>query len=254
MKVRATIFYVLAAGALAFIFGAVSLHPAIPTGNISKQKLPATVLWAWEGEEDLSYIDPKKVAVAFHTAHVRVERGEIHIRRRHHRLIVPAGTKLLAVAHFSVADADPRLIEKLRNNVIDLVEQPGVIGLQLDYEAVASQRDFYKQLATDIRGHLSQDYMFTATALASWCLGDTWMDPRPFDEITPMLFDMGRPAAQIRRTFAAGGDFVPEYCKSSVGLKLGEQAPALFPERRIYIFNPSPWNADDYRKATALYP
>ena len=57
-----------------------------------------------------------------------------------------------------------------------------------------------------------------------------------------MLFRMG-PGEQARRNFS------PALCRSSAGVSTDEPLPAPPAARRLYIFNPRPWNRSDFRDA-----
>ena len=55
------------------------------------------------------------------------------------------------------------------------------------------------------------------TALASFCVGDRWLDGLPVDEVVPMIFRMGTDNERIRSFLAAGNDFQDPMCRTSYG-------------------------------------
>ena len=56
------------------------------------------ILWAWEHPEDLSFIDPKEVSVAFLAKTIYLWGDNVNVRPRMQPLSIPRGTKLIAVA------------------------------------------------------------------------------------------------------------------------------------------------------------
>jgi len=117
--------------------------------------------------------------------------------------------------------------------------------LQVDYEAVVSQRAFFIDAIAALRRRLP-DAAISVTALASWCLNESWTSQLAADEVVPMLFRMGYDGRRARTHLARGGDFRAAECRSSIGVATDELPPALPPGRRVYVFNPQRWNADTY--------
>ena len=85
------------------------------------------------------------------------------------------------------------------------------------------------------------------TALASWCLGDRWLEDLPIDEAVPMLFRMGTDEEPVRAALARG-DFHDPRCRFSYGLATDEPLPALRPGRRLYLFHPNAWTEPAYTR------
>ncbi len=84
------------------------------------------------------------------------------------------------------------------------------------------------------------------TALASWCLGDCWLDGLPVDEAVPMLFEMGPDGHRVRHHLASGGDFAHELCRRSYGVATYEPIPALRDGRRVYVFHDRAWTQEAF--------
>src|SRR5215475_8490357 len=61
--------------------------------------MPRLVLWAWDRDDDLSFIDPRDTAVAYLAATVILRGDTVLLAPRGNRLIPPPGTRLVAVAH-----------------------------------------------------------------------------------------------------------------------------------------------------------
>ena len=137
----------------------------------------------------------------------------------------------------------------------DAARLPGVSALQIDFDAAESEQGFYAALLKDLRKRLPQGMPLSITALASWCIGDPWLErlpPGTIDEAVPMLFRMGPDGANIASYLESGHEFRPRVCRSSLGVSTDESfSRALLEEqvqrsadnwsaKRIYIFRPTP--------------
>ena len=146
---------------------------------------PRIVLWAWERPEDLSFIDTEEIGVAFLAKTIVMEGDAVSIRPRLQPLNVPDGTALMAVAR--IESKRPALTDLQRTDVVSAVEKmaelPEVRAIQVDFDAVESERVFYEALLRDLRGRLPKAIRLSITALASWCIGDTWIKNLPVDEL-----------------------------------------------------------------------
>jgi len=59
-----------------------------------------------------------------------------------------------------------------------------------------------------------------------------------------MLFRMGPVGENLKRRLAQGGDFADRNCRSSIGIAVDTPPQGLPSGRRVYIFNPHPWNRE----------
>jgi hypothetical protein len=196
------------------------------------------VWWAWEQPEDLRGLPaPEEVAALLRT--LRDEGGALQVIPRRQPLRIDPGTPLTAVVRLEL-DGQP-LIEEVVAALLPAVSRPEVVRLQLDFDARASQRAWYRALLEALRPRLSVP--LSITALASWCTGDPWLEGAPIDEQVPMLFDLGADAPVLQARLARGGDVLPD-CQSAWGLSsAGELFPPPSP-RRIYLFHPGPGSAE----------
>jgi hypothetical protein len=125
-------------------------------------------------------------------------------------------------------------------------ELPNVFGIQIDFDAAVSEREFYRSLLMDLRQTLPDDLPLSMTALASFCVGDRWLSDLPVDEAVPMIFRMGTDDRPIRNLLGGGSDFKEPLCRKSYGLALDEPLRMKFDDgRRFYVFNVRPWTAQD---------
>jgi hypothetical protein len=202
------------------------------------------MLWAWQRAEDLRFIDSQSTGVAYlaGTARIRAN-GTSAFEPRLQPMRVPPGTALLALVRIesatrhASAETAP-LIEMVRQ----ISRAPGVLGVQIDFDARASEHEFYLSLLSGLRSRLS--IPVSVTALASWCDGDQWLEHSAIVEAVPMFFRMG--TGEARNMIVATG-----VCRSSIGLSMDEPWPAHRPAgiQRIYLFSPRAWSADVYSLA-----
>jgi hypothetical protein len=207
-------------------------------------EFPRIMIWAWERPEKLDFIDPRETGVAFLASTVSIRGGLVTVHPRLQPLVVAPGTALMAVVRVESKDAPlPVSRVEVEHAVLDATELRGVRALQLDFDARASERDFYRGLLRDLRRVLPESMPLSITALASWCQYDDWISDLPVAEAVPMLFRMGADP------YRPGDDFRPGVCRSSVGISTDEPLTEIPRGRRVYIFHPRSWSRQDLRAA-----
>ncbi|MBF0285330.1 MAG: DUF3142 domain-containing protein [Magnetococcales bacterium] len=217
--------------------------------------MPAMMLWVWDHPQDLNFIDPQKVGVAFLAERIFLRGDRVEMIPRGHPIFMPPGTVRVAVVRIEAA-SDAVLSLEQRREVADAVlsvqRHARLSGIQVDFEAVASHRPFYRALLNDLRRRWPTDLAFSITALASWCQEKKWLDDLPADEVVPMFYRMGEDAGrELRRHFANGGEFRQPICRNPMGLSIDEPRPPHRPGRRLYWFNPKPWTPSVWRQIVA---
>lgn len=247
-------------GVLILLCAATFTGCALKAANQVKvnREMPPTILWAWERDEDLRFLDPQKFGVAFLAQTLILEQDEIVFRPRRQPLQLAPETYLIAVTRIETGKEKtrrPMLSEKQKTEIVALVrrtlELPGVKAVQIDFDVVVSERNFYKNLVNDLRKNLPENTPLTMTALASWCVGDRWLNEMPVDEVVPMAFRMGADDKPIRDFLAKANDWREPLCKGSYGVALDEPLQMKFkPNRRFYVFNSdsSGWKAEDLKR------
>jgi len=218
-------------------------------------RLPATVLWAWERPENLDFIDPQRVAVAYLDQTLTLAGDRVAVRPRLNPLRVPPGTSLVAVARIEPAPSrPPDLSSKQRAAAVDalvrMARGPSLTAIQIDFDARLSERPFYGQLLRDLRRAVPPSMLVSITALASWCMEDDWIAGLPIDEAVPMLFRMGPAKRMVHIRLRSGRTFRPELCAASAGISTDEPLPALPRLARVYVFHPGPWSPSAYDEVT----
>jgi hypothetical protein len=233
---------------------ALAPHPVV-TPQVTQ--LPPVVLWAWERPEDLRAIDPNTTGVAFLARTVFLSGDTVSIRPRFQPLRLAPGTQVIAVVRIeSRPDASPSLspaqLKGATHAVGAVTQLPGLAGLQIDFDATASQRDFYRELIAQVREEIPPDLPLSITALASWCIGDDWLKNLPIDDAVPMLFRMGADTREVSLHLQSGGDFRTPVCRHSLGISADEPLSNLPAGRRLYIFSRRPWTSGTAQLATQM--
>jgi len=207
---------------------------------------PPVILWAWERAEDLRFADPLRRGIAVLVATVWMEGDAVRVEPRRH----PAFLRddMWAIAVVRIESRKPSLsgaqLDAVEREVLRCgTRHKGARGLQVDFDAVASGRAFYRQLLERLRPKVS---FLSITALAGWCLFDPWVADLPVDEAVPMLFRMGEEDREVRAHLRNGGDFRIPLCRSSYGVSTDKPLAVPRPKRRrrLYVFHPMAWNAD----------
>jgi len=136
--------------------------------------------------------------------------------------------------------------------ISSLQNLPGVRAIQIDFDATVSERPFYSALLSAVRRNLPSTMPLSITALASWCIGDLWLEnlpPGTIDEAVPMLFRLGPDAADVITFLHSGKEFPVASCRGSLGLSTDERlsndllsgrfpgASPTWRRKRIYVFS-----------------
>jgi hypothetical protein len=225
-----------------------------PTRNrIDENHFPRVILWAWERPEDLQFLDPQRFAVAFLAQTLTLKKDDVLYSPRQQLLKLPPSAKLIAVTRIEsqkITHERPALSETQRRQLVERIKNtlglPNVSALQIDFDAVVSERNFYQLLLDDLRKSVPDNVPISMTALASFCIGDKWLTDLPVDEAVPMAFRMGTDSDRIKNFLTSGNDFRDGLCRRSYGVALDEPvSPSFAKQRRVYVFNSRPWVQSD---------
>ena len=215
------------------------LGPSLVVSRATPPGFPRVVLWAWERPIDLRRL-PAGTAVAFLAQTITIADGAHLVSPRRQPLRVDPSTPLVAVTRIDAprGTGSPD-VGAIARAIAATSRLPRVTGVQIDFDARASQRALYRGILHRVRAGLPPDMPLAMTALVSWCLDDDWLDELPVDEAIPMLFRMGPGETALR---AAWPSRTPaSKCRGAIGVSLDEPAPFGPRSRRTYVFNPDPW-------------
>lgn len=223
--------------------------------NTPKQnrEMPPKILWAWERPEDLRFLDVKNFGVAFLAQTLFLEQNEIVYKPRRQPLKLAPETYLIAVTRIETSRDNskrPVLSDEQKNKVVNYIkktlELPNIKAVQIDFDALSSERNFYRNLVNAVKKELPENFPLSITALASWCVGDAWFNDFPVDEAVPMAFDMGADDRTIRDFLGRESDWNEPLCRASYGISIDEPLRVNFkPNRRFYYFKSKAWSTED---------
>lgn len=208
---------------------------------------PRTMLWAWETREDLRSLDPQRAGVAFLAGEIVLGR-ETGVHPRREPVVIPPEVWTMAVVRLEPSAKftdSPALRSATAKAVLETAARPGVRGLQIDFDAAASQRDFYASVLRALRQALPPEMPLSITALVSWCGGPGWLSSLPVNEAVPMFFRMGGPAAVGATLPRSQHGVRATVCAGSVGVSTDEAWPTIGANQRVYVFRNGPWTKEE---------
>src|SRR5262249_2464433 len=130
-----------------------SCKPKPSRNRLDENHFPRVILWAWERPEDLKSIDANRFAVAFLAETLVLKSDDVIVDPRHQPLDVSPETKLMAVTRIESQKQTGQaaaLSDSQRQKLISLIlrtrELRNVSAIQIDFDAAASEREFYRAL------------------------------------------------------------------------------------------------------------
>lgn len=210
------------------------------------------MLWAWERPEDLRFVDPAEFGVAYLAQTLTLKNDRVIRQPRHQPLQVTPGTYLVAVTRIESGreSAAPALNVEQRKKIVEevkkTIELPDVRSVQIDFDALLSERQFYADLINAVKNEIPENFPLSITALTSWCSGDRWLSDLPIDGPVPMVFDMGPDEKAVVNQIAGGDDWAEPACRNSYGVSLDTKpVPGLKNGRQMYYFKSTSWQKRD---------
>jgi hypothetical protein len=230
---------------------------------------PKLMVWSWQHNDDLSYLDPAKVGVAYLVGRFVITGEKIAFDRSYSQIKLPVGVYREAAVRLEVRDLDARKTEEIADNLSTMIISRALANphplaaLQVDFDARLSDREFYSLLLHKLRAKLPASIRLSMTALASWCLGDNWLSAAhlPVDEVVPMIFSLGLGKHEVTQWLVRSNTLSPQLFggRLAPGLSLNEPrffgllGARLSQYNRIYIFSSRGWNRASFQKAQSLF-
>jgi hypothetical protein len=211
--------------------------------------------WAWEKPEDFSSLRPGQNSVAFLLKTFLLEDHHVWIKNRMQPIVLPPYIYRFPVYRIEVRNRAALDILQ-QKTIADAIIHDLHVGkydkVQIDFDASKSQRNFYRELLKDLRTKTGNNIFISITALASWCLDDSWIADLPVDEAVPMLFQMGIDDSLLRERLNERADFSLSLCRSSYGISLDELPPITTNSKNVYVFSSTPWSAANFQRLKEL--
>jgi hypothetical protein len=223
--------------------------------SFAANERPMRVLWAWQRAEDLRCIDPNEFGVAYMACRVLLSGDHVSIDWRKQPLHVPEETFVEATIRVDVEHRHPCALNAQQRNAIvwvlrTVANSRRVKQVQIDFDALLTERGFYREVIREARNKLPPDMPLSITSLASWCIFDDWTSDLPIDESVPMMFSLGPERQKVLNYFGSRRDFRVPRCKHAMGLSLEEPdinalMIPLVQQRtmpcRVYVFTKTAW-------------
>ncbi len=210
-------------------------------GAFDQAAEPDYYLWAWRREEDLSFIDPSRVKVALWTATITLDHDDFIVEYRTNKVTYPSEAEITSVVRLEATGVPgAATTARLADAIIGVGRPFGPVEYQLDFDAVLSQRAFYRRLLEELRVRTGGARL-SITALASWCFHDNWTEGLPVDAVVPMIYRMGREGDAIRHALYARREFPNPICAGNIGYSSDEPLAPVDGLSRVFLFVPEPW-------------
>ncbi|MDY6984167.1 MAG: hypothetical protein SV422_13870 [Pseudomonadota bacterium] len=225
------------------LFVAVAAPAVFGVGSGGGRREPEFYVWAWQRNEDLSFIDPATTKVALWLGTIDVADARLTLTPRRNSVVYPAGTEVLGVIRIEIDEAySETLAVEVARSIRGLATPLRLDEIQLDFDARVSQRALYRSLVLAVREALP-GVRLSITALASWCLGDPWLDMLPIDAAVPMLYRMGSDGPRIRQYLSRQRQFPAMICRDDIGYSSDEPVVRVRGVKRIFWYHPTEWDA-----------
>ena len=126
-----------------------------PLRRPAMDRLPRLFVWAWERPEDLRDLD-RGIGVAFLAQTITITGDRVQVSPRRQPLHVSPAATLVAVTRIEAAVPDAPAAQRpplgaIASTLAATAALPRVAAIQLDFDAVASDREFYRALIRALR-------------------------------------------------------------------------------------------------------
>lgn len=206
------------------------------------------VLWSWQRADDLSFVD-KDVVVAPLVASIFVDKNGVSVQPRTNVLKLSENAQIIPVIRLEISpniQVDDEQIDAIVHHIGSFAASCKSNMVQIDFDAAKSQRTLYEKLLVKLRSSLP-NIKISITALASWCVGDAWIDKLPITHAVPMLYNLGEHADDFKKYFKDKKQWKAAKCQGYIGF---EQSDVFIKPPRgwnVYVFNKSAWTEKNYR-------
>ncbi|MDP4725474.1 MAG: hypothetical protein NWS47_04215 [Alphaproteobacteria bacterium] len=206
------------------------------------------VLWSWQRKDDLSFVD-KGVVISPLVASIFVDNKGVFVCPRGNVLKLGENAQIIPVVRLEISPdiyVDDAHIDTIIHHIKSFIVSCKADAIQIDFDATKSQRSLYEKLLVKSRSSLPQVNV-SITALASWCVGDTWIDKLPITHAVPMIYNLGEHVDDFKKYFKDKKQWRSKKCQGFIGF---EQSDVFIKPPRgwnVYIFNKNAWTEKDYK-------
>ncbi|MES1196170.1 MAG: hypothetical protein ABUL58_04410 [Steroidobacter sp.] len=203
------------------------------------------IFWIWHGSD--APIKAAELAVLFDS--IQYSDGQLVVVPRRKQLLVSSTTLITPVVHVqikqSIASAScKKIFETVEDSLLRAGQQSTSHWVQLDFEPMADQLEFYASLLKFLRERLDKKLKLSATIQAGWCTRSEVVSQFAADELVPMFFRMGKSGSGYVNRLQHDPLSFSVRCRSEgIGIAVQEPLPGNIIRRyaRRYWFNYSNW-------------
>lgn len=242
---------------------ALLLYADRPVPASHSDNLPHVIIWSWASDDNLKWLDPHSVAVAYLAGTIVLGKDTATFNRRRNLLSIPEAVERFPVFRIENAQSHTPPTESAIRSAVDLIATHSELArcarLQIDFDAKADERKAYLHLLHALKMRLPANCVLSITALASWCLGDKWLQEAPVDETVAMVFCMGAGKKEALSALKHQHLNSGAPCTQSLGIALCEadtnlqlhQSGCMKRCEHLYVFSPLGWNKRRYEQLLA---
>ena len=217
--------------------------PTVKTGS------EKNILWIWDQPCDLRFMNNSEYEFTLLSKTIEFDEYNTKIIPRHSSVLLANRAIVFPVIRLESKGCSSRIASTVTDKLIDNIcheinNFPLARKIQIDYDAKASERKWYRDLLQAVRNRLPAHCVLSITALASWCYGNNWLDGLPVDEIVPMFFRMGRDSELIKRQIQTRIPCAVASRKYCLGVSLDEPLSISIKEGSFYVFNSKRWDRE----------
>ena len=172
--------------------------------------------------------NPQRTGVAFLAAKISLNDDILLIKPRTQPLKVNSNTFLMAVIRVETSGHKPVDFseEQLQSLIAKIIDLLSIKPVQAFCKSISMLDNpsarFIADFCWGLRERMPLSMPISMTALASWCLRDSWTKDLPCNEIVPMFFSMGRDRKRMLSLLKSGDGCARTSLTNSIGLSVDE--------------------------------
>ena len=228
-------------------FAAIALIIVLGVTTLISPQPSQLVLWSWQRQDNVSFVN-KNTLIAPLVGTIAFNGNNFQVFPRSNPLTLETSAQLIPVVRLEIKPGffiDDKTLEKIIFHILALTQPCKAKEIQIDFDATTSQRSFYAKLLTHLRIALPNTRL-SITALASWCLGDPWIENLPIDYAVPMVYNLGEDLQSIKRFLLNTKKWKACKCRGYIGLNRKDIFIKVPKGWTIFIFNDEAWTLRSY--------
>ncbi len=211
-------------------------------------------LYAWEREEDLSFLkNYENVGIALFALQIDLYNDHIVSHERTTSVVAPPGKKIVPVIRVDIKENSPALPEKAIKLISNICNRSLWRECQIDFDFKETQKSFYIAFMNDVAKQLNKDIKLTATSLPSYCYQGDFYKTISVAYVVPLLIDVGADEGYLKNV--KKDPFQGEKCGTAIGVGTyqGTYPTRIFPRKEVYLFSNRAWTKKRFEQEVKKY-